>query len=66
MTNTRLAGHTLDSEGAAFDGRGRRVRDSRLGYGVCSCGDMSELLTSNNARKRWHRDHKAEIRGEAS
>ncbi|MCC5574527.1 hypothetical protein IMZ11_02590 [Microtetraspora sp. AC03309] len=65
--NTRLSGHTLRSEGAPFSwtqngGRYVRTRITWTGKGLCSCGATSEELTSNNARKRWHRAHKDAIR----
>jgi hypothetical protein len=34
---------------------------SRTGRGECSCGERSPVLESNAARKRWHREHKAEV-----
>ncbi|MFY1595453.1 hypothetical protein [Micromonospora sp. WMMD737] len=58
MKTNRLAGHTLPNEG----------RISRDGYpvccgpAVCSCGARSEGLHGANARKRWHRQHKDNIR----
>lgn len=66
--NTRLPGHTLRSEGAAHVWRdGRYVRTAEwTGKGLCSCGATSDVVGSNNARKRWHRAHKDAIRAEAS
>lgn len=32
------------------------------GHGRCSCGDASPCLDSGAARKRWHAEHKAEVR----
>jgi pyridoxine 5'-phosphate synthase PdxJ len=63
MKNTRLAGHGLRNEGAAFvkldDGRWRRVDSSRrAGHGLCECGAHSGWLDSDGARKRWHHEHK--------
>lgn len=65
--NTLLSGHTLRSEGAPFKwtSNGRRyvrVMDSWIGKGLCSCGAASGSLSSNNARKRWHRAHKEALR----
>jgi hypothetical protein len=65
VKNTRVAGHTLISEGAAHDDSGRRIGYSvpfgTAGRGKCSCGTLSEPLPSTGARKRWHRDvHKPE------
>lgn len=64
MTGARVSGHTLIDEGAAHDANGRRPYGlSRRGdgHGRCSCGALSERLPSANARKRWHRDHKAAV-----
>lgn len=55
---TRVAGHTLRNEGQAYDAAGWRTR---IGVGRCSCGEESPVLDSNAARKRWHREHKAQI-----
>jgi hypothetical protein len=33
-----------------------------VGPARCSCGVESEPLKSDNARRRWHFAHKAEIR----
>lgn len=66
--STQLAGHGLQAEGMPY------VRDPRTGtwvgtcmtwegHGLCSCGEASPVLPSNNARKRWHREvHKPEVR----
>ncbi|MGC5012555.1 hypothetical protein ACLQ2R_17465 [Streptosporangium sp. DT93] len=66
MTPNRLPGHTLSSEGAAFawtTNGGRYVRTTgRRGVALCSCGETSSTLDSNSARKRWHREHKDELR----
>jgi hypothetical protein len=65
---TQIPGHGLQFEGEPFDpvprdGRWARIYGgSKVGVGVCSCGQTSDVLTSNNARKRWHKDHKAEVR----
>ncbi|MFS0715509.1 hypothetical protein ABC337_04815 [Arthrobacter sp. 1P04PC] len=63
-TSTRLAGHELHGEGAAHDKRGARIYQGTGGWGfaLCSCGSKSDYLTSGNARKQWHRDHKDKIR----
>ncbi len=61
MESTRLAGHSLPNEGRIKDpsGYGWLV----VGPATCSCGAQSEPLTTDNARKRWHRDvHKAAVR----
>lgn len=56
----RVKGHTLPQEGRIYS----------LGYGFtpkgrarCSCGwQSSEVLESDGARKRAHREHKLEVR----
>lgn len=53
-TRSRLAGHTLPNEG-------RLIRGVWTGSTVCSCGAVSEILNSDNARKAWHREHKKEL-----
>lgn len=63
----RLTGHGLISEGAPHDdagvysGGGGIIRTSGPGRAKCECGALSEYLPSANARKQWHRDHKAQI-----
>jgi hypothetical protein len=57
---TLLKGHTLILEGAAM---GMGISPSTgSGVGGCSCGARSPELPSRAARKRWHKDHKAEVR----
>lgn len=56
MTVTRLAGHTLPNEGRIYENSYRIT----TGPAVCSCGEQSEPLASDNARRVWHRDHKAQ------
>lgn len=66
----RLTGHGLRSEGAPFERREGRwshvhrgiVRSSGTGRALCECGATSGVLDSGNARKAWHREHKAEVR----
>ncbi|PYY63638.1 hypothetical protein DEJ30_12045 [Curtobacterium sp. MCPF17_003] len=67
---TRVPGHELRSEGAAYrkgDRRGQHLRvtpgwtTSGTGYALCSCGATSAVLTSGTKRKAWHRDHKNEV-----
>lgn len=66
--NTRLSGHTLSSEGKPFAwtrNGGRYIRaEGSQGVGLCSCGAHSKTLDSDNARKRWHVDHKDDIRAQ--
>ena len=56
---TLLKGHTLWAEGDAV---GRHYSWSGLGCGSCSCGARSPELPSRAARRRWHAQHKDEIR----
>jgi len=64
---TRLVGHGLRNEGAAYDDRGYPldaggyVVRSGPGRAKCECGELSEVLPSTSARKAWHRQHKAEV-----
>jgi hypothetical protein len=60
---TLVKGHTLRFEGMAlYDDDGSGIYGwSRTGRGECSCGERSPVLESNAARKRWHREHKAEV-----
>ena len=66
MTSTRLAGHGLFNEGAPVDDNGRRIwPDNDLhpyGRAQCECGVKSDIEPNYAARKRWHRDHKQEVR----
>ncbi len=55
----RVPGHTLILEGQTFDTNGKRLFGHTEGCAKCSCGALSPRLTSKNACKRWHRDHKA-------
>lgn len=66
--NSRVAGHTLEREGAAHDDQGRLVYGSYVatsgaGRGMCSCGELSDVLLSGSARRRWHTNHKSNITG---
>lgn len=65
---SRVVGHSLRSEGAAFydfvgGGTARRGSNSTSGKGfaLCSCGARSPIFESANQRKAWHRSHKAEV-----
>lgn len=60
MRANRLAGHTLPNEGAIYDG----VYIVSRGSTRCSCGVESPPLPSDNARRKWHRDHKDTIRAQ--
>lgn len=66
----RVKGHALRNEGAPFvvSETGDVVR-VHLGYGgvggfgrgVCTCGEMSDLLDSAGQRRRWHKAHKMAV-----
>lgn len=59
MTGSRrLAGHGLFWGGKADHPTGRAY--CGLGPALCECGERSPDLPTNNARKEWHRGHKAE------
>jgi hypothetical protein len=68
--STRLSGHSLQSEGRAYvEDRGSVRRPwsmIRTGFGLCECGARSPELTSDNQRKRWHKKHKEQVRGESA
>lgn len=42
--------------------RGVYVRRGPEGRALCECGEWSPELPSTAARKRWHREHKDEVR----
>lgn len=65
---SRVAGHGLVSEGAAYgrsDGGGfYRINLWTVGgsgFALCECDAFSPYLESAAKRKRWHREHKAEV-----
>lgn len=67
---TRIAGHGLHREGAAYDDNGNVVTSmfqvvwGGPGRAKCECGVLSEVLPSGAARRRWHREiHKLEVSG---
>ena len=53
---TLVKGHTLSMEGQPV-GYAR----NGPGQGICSCRQLSPVLPTNAARKRWHKQHKDEI-----
>lgn len=63
-TRKRVAGHTLAFEGAPHHESGARFYGpfegvSGEGRAKCSCGELSDVLSSGAKRKAWHREHKA-------
>lgn len=59
MIANRVAGHTLPREGRLYDAHGYPVR---VGRARCSCGETSPEMATVAARRRWHRDHKFDVR----
>ena len=61
---TQIKGHGLQAEGKPYadneEGGWMRVHVYE-GVGLCSCGATSDMFDSDAARKRWHKDHKAEL-----
>jgi len=71
MTGTRLSGHALCAEGKPCKRTSRHrtppfsydIIRSSTGSALCECGEKSPVLESDGARKRWHRQHKEQVRG---
>lgn len=64
MKNTKIKGHALRHEGRVYAGPIAGYVAGIVGPAVCSCGAESEPLAQAADRKRWHRDHKNDIRSE--
>lgn len=54
-----------------FQHRKRNIEDDKPslmnaggGHALCECGEQSDHLNSKNQRKRWHAEHKDEVRSE--
>lgn len=58
MKANRLSGHELRNEGRI----GGYGMSNGSGPTKCSCGQKSPVLPSTGARKKWHREHKDQIR----
>lgn len=67
-----VKGHGLINEGTGYEPgwppeaylrRFWTMAHDRGGVAVCWCGAISDPLPSDAARKRWHRDHKANLMG---
>jgi hypothetical protein len=59
-----MSGHDLLLGGTAFDNAGYPFRWEKTageGRAKCSCGVLSEWLHSGAERKRWHKEHKAQV-----
>lgn len=72
MTGTRLSGHALCAEGKPCRRTSKHrappysyeiIHGTSSGSALCECGEKSPRLDSDGARKRWHRDHKEQVRG---
>jgi hypothetical protein len=76
--NRLLPGHALHWEGGPHAAPGSACcpdlldRPYRIGtagtgdgHALCQCGETSPHLTTNRARKQWHREHKAAVRAAA-
>lgn len=61
MKANRLSGHSLPHEGRVIDGM---TMSSGPGVSVCACGTPSPNLPNASQRKKWHHDHKNDIRSE--
>lgn len=82
MVSQRLPGHTLRDEGAPFSAPSCDLDRCAEAFGVknvapyggisgpghatCSCGEQSDHRPSGAARRRWHRQHKNDIRNRGS
>lgn len=65
---SRVVGHALRAEGAAFRPNGTRVwpvEKGTLHHGQCECGALSPAVLTNAQRKRWHVWHKEQVSGGA-
>lgn len=70
---TRIKGHHLLREGAPHDDNGEVLSNWSFAYpyprkvagegrGLCACGAMSVALPTAAARRRWHQQHKRDVR----
>ncbi len=63
---TLLKGHTLRDEGGVWYGsHGKLMPTWRRDvdrHAKCSCGALSPANISQNAAKKWHREHKDSLR----
>lgn len=62
-----VRGHALMWGGAAFDNEKNRLWANApftkvVGRALCECGLLSNALEGDEARREWHRQHKAAIR----
>jgi hypothetical protein len=66
--SARLPGHGLFREGKPFrvvgdaTGEWLDIAGGHTGRARCSCGERSPILESDAERKRWHREHKQQVR----
>lgn len=63
MAPSFVPGHTLLGAGTPCDNGGQPISGTTAGRGRgrCSCGELSPELGSGGSRRRWHREHKAEV-----
>lgn len=64
-----MIGHGLVGEGAPHNSDGIRLPKAwggvaGGGHAKCACGEVSPDLSSGNARKAWHREHKTAVRAQ--
>ena len=68
-TSTRLKGHALMADGAAFSQDGERLFPGKTGgwgHGRCECGIICAETDTRKARVEWHRKHRAKVAREAN
>lgn len=51
----------MRSEGKPYDADRCPLLHRRHGAALCSCGELSEVLSSDRARQEWHRAHKLRV-----
>src|SRR5690242_9972593 len=60
-------GHALRNDGGPYrrqNGKWVIWSKDRVGNGLCYCGQASPVVKTRAARKAWHKDHTAIVRGE--
>ncbi len=62
MNVNRLAGHGLRNEGRTGVDPYANGLSNGEGWVRCECGIKSPVLENTAARKRWHRQHKDQVR----
>lgn len=62
---TQIPGHGLQAEGKPYVAGEEEPwlrTHQAVGVGLCSCGETSDVETTDAARKRWFGEHKAQMR----